>query len=60
MQMGMQMLMSGKLNSDPRMQQFQQLMAGKSYEQQKETLLNFAQSRGFDRNMIAQLLNSSH
>ena len=60
MQMGMQMLMSGKFNSDPRMQQFQQLMAGKSYEQQKETLLNFAQSRGFDRNMIAQLLNSSH
>ena len=54
------MLMSGKLNSDPRMQQFQQLMAGKSYAQQKETLLNFAQSRGFDRNMIAQLLNSSH
>lgn len=52
------MLMSGKLNNDPRMQQFQQLMAGKSYTQQKETLLNFAQSRGFDRNMIAQLLNS--
>lgn len=58
LQQGMQMLMSGKLNNDPRMQQFQQLMAGKSYTQQKETLLNFAQSRGFDRNMIAQLLNS--
>ena len=58
LQQGMQMLMSGKLNNDPRMQLFQQLMAGKSYAQQKETLLNFAQSRGFDRNMIAQLLNS--
>lgn len=58
LQQGMQLLMSGKLNNDPRIQQFQQLMAGKSYAQQKETLLNFAQSRGFDRNMIAQLLNS--
>ncbi|MBO7713344.1 MAG: hypothetical protein J6S85_07210 [Methanobrevibacter sp.] len=49
--------MSGKLNSDPRMQQFNQLMSGKTYEQQKETLLNYAQSKGFDRNMIAQLLS---
>lgn len=60
LQLGMQMLMSGKLQNDPRMQQFNQLMAGKSYEQQKETLLNYAQSKGFDRNMIAQLLNTSH
>lgn len=52
--------MSGKLNNDPRMQQFNQLMAGKNFEQQKATLLNYAQSKGFDRNMIAQLLNSSH
>lgn len=56
-QQGMQILMSGKLNSDPRMQQFNQLMSGKTYEQQKETLLNYAQSKGFDRNMIAQLLS---
>jgi len=56
LQQGMQMFLSGKLNSDPRMQQFNQLMNGKSYEQQKETLLNYAQSKGFDRNMIAQLL----
>lgn len=60
LQQGFQMLMSGKFQNDPRMQQFNQLMAGKSYEQQKETILNYAQSRGFDRNMIAQLLNSSH
>lgn len=58
LQQGMQMLMSGRLNNDPRMQQFNQLMNGKNYEQQKETLLNYAQSKGFDRNMIATLLNS--
>lgn len=52
------MLMSGKLNNDPRMAQFNQMMNGKSFEQQKETLLNYAQSKGFDRNMIAQLLTS--
>lgn len=57
-QQGLQMLMSGRLNNDPRMQQFNQLMAGKNYEQQKETLLNYAQSKGFDRNMVAQLLSS--
>ena len=57
-QTGMQMLMSGRLNNDPRMAQFNQMMNGKSFEQQKETLLNYAQSKGFDRNMIAQLLNS--
>ena len=57
-QQGLQMLMSGRLRNDPRMEQFNQLMAGKSYEQQKETLLNYAQSKGFDRNMVAQLLNS--
>lgn len=57
-QQGMQILMSGRLNNDPRMQQFNQLMAGKNYEQQKETLLNYAQSKGFDRNMVAQLLSS--
>ena len=57
-QMGMQLLMSGRFNNDPRMQQFKQLMNGKTYEQQKETLLNYAQSNGFDRNMVAQFLNS--
>ena len=57
-QMGMQLLMSGKLKSDPRMQQFNQLMNGKTYEQQKQTLLNYAESKGFDRNMVAQFLNS--
>ena len=58
MQMGFQMLMSGKLQNDPRMQQFNQLMNGKSYEQQKETLLNYAQSNGYDRTRVASFLNS--
>ena len=57
-QMGLQMLMSGKLNNDPRLAQFNQMMNGKTYEQQRETLLNYAQSKGFDRNMVAQFLNS--
>ena len=58
LQQGLQMLMSGRLKNDPRMQMFNQMMNGKSFEQQKETLLNYAQSNGFDRNMIAQILNS--
>jgi len=57
-QMGLQMLMSGKLNNDPRMAQFNQMMNGKNYEQQKQTLLNYAQSKGFDPNMVSQFLNS--
>jgi len=39
------------------MQQYNQMMAGKTPAQQKETLLNYAQSRGFDRNMVETLLN---
>ena len=58
LQTGMQMLMSGKLKSDPRMQMFNQLMNGKDFEQQKQTLLNYAESKGYDRNMVAQILNS--
>ena len=57
-QTGMQMLMSGKLSNDPRMQMFNQMMNGKSFEQQKETLLNYVQSKGYDRNMVAQFINS--
>ena len=53
------MLASGKLKQHPLMQQFNQMMAGKTIDQQKETLLNYAQSRGYDRNMIASLLNGS-
>ena len=34
------------------------LISVETYEQQKETLLNYAQSKGYDRNMVAQFLNS--
>lgn len=52
-----QMLMQGRLNNHPLMQQFNQMMNGKTPEQQKETLLNYAVSRGYDRNMVANILN---
>lgn len=60
LQQGIQMYLQGRLNNHPVMQQFNQMMSGKTYEQQKETLLNYAQSKGFDRNMVAQFLGSSH
>ena len=55
----MQMFLSGKLNKHPLMQQFNQMMAGKDYEQQKQTLLNYAKTRGYDPNMVAMFLNNS-
>ena len=54
------MFLSGKLSRHPLMQQFNQMMAGKTPEQQRETLLNYAQTRGYDRNMIESILNGSH
>lgn len=54
------MYLSGRLNNHPLMRQFNQMMAGKTPEQQRETLLNYAQTRGFDRNMVATFLNGSH
>ena len=59
-QMGMQMFLQGKLKNHPGMQQFNQMMSGKSYEQQRQTLLNFAESRGYDKNMVAMFLDNSH
>jgi hypothetical protein len=41
------------------MQQFNQMMAGKTPEQQKETLLNYAVSRGYDKNNILNLMNGN-
>jgi hypothetical protein len=41
------------------MQQFNQMMAGKTPEQQKETLLNYAASRGYDKKNILNLMNGS-
>ena len=42
------------------MRQFNQMMAGKTADQQKETLLNYAQTMGYDRNVVANLINGSH
>ena len=57
--MGLQLLMQGKFNKHPLMQQFNQMMAGKNLEQQKETLLNYAQTRGYDRDIVAGFLSGS-
>ena len=54
-----QTLMQGRIQNHPLMQQFNQMMAGKTPEQQRETLLNYAVSRGYDRNNISTLLNSN-
>lgn len=40
----------GKLNNIPQMQSFNQMMSGKTTDQQIQTLLNMAKSRGFDVN----------
>ena len=53
-----QMFMQGRMQNHPLMQQYNQMMSGKTPEQQRETLLNYATSRGYDRNNIAALLNS--
>lgn len=42
--------MAGMFNNHPLMKQFNQMMAGKNREQQAQTLLNLAQSRGIDIN----------
>lgn len=50
----LQQLMSnfvlGKLKSMPEMQTFNQMMAGKTPEQQIQTILNMAKSKGIDIN----------
>lgn len=40
----------GKLNNIPQMQSFNQMMSGKTTDQQIQTLLNMAKSRGIDVN----------
>lgn len=40
------------------MQQYNQFMSGKNYEQQKETLINYGVSRGYRREDIENMLNS--
>lgn len=45
-----QKFMQGAFNNHPAMSQFNQMMAGKTPEQQAQTLLNFAKSNGIDPN----------
>ena len=49
-QMLAQRMVQGQLNNMPEMQQVNQLLAGKSSQQQLETLFNLARSKGIDPN----------
>ena len=42
--------MMGQFNNTPQMQMFNQMMAGKNQQEQMQTLLNLAKSKGFDIN----------
>ena len=44
----MSKVIQGQLDRIPQMQQVKQMLAGKSPEQQWQTLLNFAKSQGID------------
>lgn len=57
-QSAMKMFQQGMFNNHPLMQQFNQMTAGKSYEQQRETIINYGVSRGYKREDIEQFLNS--
>ena len=42
--------MAGQLQNMPEMQMFNQMMSGKTPQQQAETILNMAKSKGIDPN----------
>lgn len=46
------MFMKGQLNNHPLMQTVNQMMAGKTPEQQRQTVINAAKSYGFDLNQL--------
>ena len=50
------MFMKGQFQNHPLMQTVNQMMAGKTPEQQRETIRNVAKSRGFDLNQLPQEL----
>ena len=52
------MFMQGQFQNHPLMSTVNQMMAGKSIEQQKETIRNVARSRGFDLNQLPPELRS--
>jgi hypothetical protein len=50
------MFMKGQFQNHPLMATVNQMMAGKTPEQQRQTVLNVAKSRGFDLNQLPQEL----
>ena len=52
------MFMQGGFQNYPLMQTVNQMMAGKTPEQQRETIRNVAKSRGFDLNQLPPELRS--
>lgn len=58
-QMLLNMFMQGKFANHPLMQTVNQMMAGKTPEQQRQTVINTAKSCGFDLNQLPpELLRS--
>lgn len=52
------MFMQGQFRNHPLMSTVNQMMAGKTPEQQRETIRNVAKSRGFDLNQLPPELRS--
>lgn len=52
------MFLQGQFQNHPLMSTVNQMMAGKTIEQQKETIRNVAKSRGFDLNQLPPELRS--
>ena len=53
-QMLLNMFMQGQFQNHPLMKTVQQMMAGKTPEQQRQTIINTAKSYGFDLNQLPQ------
>lgn len=51
-QMLLNMFMQGKFANHPLMKTVQEMMAGKTPEQQRQTVINTAKSCGFDLNQL--------
>jgi len=52
------MFIQGKFANHPMMKTVQQMMAGKTPEQQRQTIINTAKSYGFDLNQLPPELRS--
>ena len=59
-QMLLNMFMQGQFRNHPLMATVNQMMAGKTPEQQRQTIINVAKARGFDLNQLPpELLRSA-